>query len=686
MPIPNWLCSLCLSLLAAPLMAANAPTSLQPMDVFELEWADRPAVSPDGRSVVYQRMSFDRLRDRRLSTLWLRGIGSSMHQPLTQIGQNAGSAAWSPDGDRLAWVQRSDGSAQVHVRWMESGRSAAVSSLSGSPSGLSWSPDGQWLAFTMFVPQEAVSWAKLPKAPKGAKWAPAPKVIEELRYRSDGQGYLQRGASQVFVLPAEGGSARQLTHGEVDYRGPLQWSNDGSSLLVSANRDPRNDPLDSEIYRLSIASGELRALTSRDGPDAAPSLSPDGRWLAWLGFDDRKLAAHATRLYVMELDEGSPRQLLADLDRSIDSIGWDEKGRGLYLVYTDQGQDVLAYVDRRRDRLQVLDRQFGGTAMGRPYGGGSFDARGGTLAYTRGSASAPADLAYLNRRDEGVMLTDLNADLLPHRVLGEVEERWVESSADGRRIQSWVVKPPHFDTAKKYPLLLEIHGGPHADYGPRFAPETQLYAAAGYVVLYVNPRGSTSYGEEFTNLIQNAYPGQDYDDLISSVDAVLAEGYVDPNRLFVTGGSGGGVLTAWIIGQTERFRAAVVAKPVINWISFALTADAYPFFTRYWFPAMPWEDPQHYWQRSPLMAVGKVSTPTMLIVGEADYRTPIGEAEQYYQALQLRGIKSALVRIPGASHGINLRPSHMISQVLYTTGWFEHVEAEVLAETARTVH
>ena len=666
-----------------PVLAAEQPTSLQPMDVFELEWADGPAVAPDGRSVVYQRMSFDRLKDRRSSVLWMREIGGDLHQPLTKAGSNAGSPAWSDDGERLAWVQRDGGSAQIFVRWMGSGRSAKISNLPNSPGGLSWSPDGNWLAFSMFVPKAPVSWVKLPKAPAGADWAPAPKVIEELRYRGDGRGYLEAGARQVFVLPADGGTARQLTFGEVNYGGSLTWAKDAKSLLLSANENPDTDPLDSEIYRLNIASGELTALTDRNGPDSSPALSADGRWLAWVGFDDRKLASHSQRLYVMPAEGGKIERLVADLDRSIGGFAWDSDSRGLHVVYTDQGQDVLAYVDRRRGRVTEIDRQFGGTAMGRPYGGGSMDSRSGVVVYTRGSAYAPADLAYLSKRDEPRMLTDLNADILPHRVLAKVEERWFSSSADGRQIQGWVVKPPHFDPARKYPLLLEIHGGPHADYGPRFAPETQLYAAQGYVVLYVNPRGSSSYGEEFTNLIQNAYPGQDYDDLMSSVDAIIAEGYVDPERLFVTGGSGGGVLTAWIVGHTDRFVAAVVAKPVINWISFVLTADAYPLFTRYWFPAMPWEDPQHYLDRSPLMKVGNVSTPTMLIVGEQDHRTPISESEQFYQALQLRQIKSALVRIPGASHGINLRPSHMLAQVLYTSGWFEHVEAELKADAAR---
>jgi acylaminoacyl-peptidase len=234
-----------------------------------------------------------------------------------------------------------------------------------------------------------------------------------------------------------------------------------------------------------------------------------------------------------------------------------------------------------------------------------------------------------------------------------------------------VARPPGFDPSKTYPLILEIHGGPFANYGNRFSTEVQLYAAAGNVVLYINPRGSTSYGEEFGNLIHHNYPGQDFDDLMSGVDAVIDLGWVDPGRLFVTGGSGGGVLSSWIVGSTDRFAAAVVAKPVINWTSFALTADFYPFFYRYWFPGPPWDEFEHYWRRSPLSRVGEISTPTMLLTGEEDWRTPMSESEQFYQALQLRRVDTALVRIPGASHHIARRPSQLMAKVASVLKWFE---------------
>lgn len=251
------------------------------------------------------------------------------------------------------------------------------------------------------------------------------------------------------------------------------------------------------------------------------------------------------------------------------------------------------------------------------------------------------------------------------------------SSHDSMEIEGWVMKPPGFDPEKQYPVILEIHGGPHSAYGPNYSTEAQLFAAAGYVVFYTNPRGSTSYGEKFANEIDLAYPGYDYDDLISGVDALIDKGYVDSDQVFVTGGSGGGVLTAWIVGKTDRFRAAVVAKPVINWASFVLTADLNYFFATTWFDAAPWEDYESYWKRSPLSLVGNVSTPTMLLTGEEDYRTPMSETEQYYQALKHRGVDTLMVRIPGASHSIYARPSNLIAKVNNILAWFERYRDDV---------
>ena len=316
---------------------------------------------------------------------------------------------------------------------------------------------------------------------------------------------------------------------------------------------------------------------------------------------------------------------------------------------------------------------MGGTSLGRPYGGGSFSVSSdGVIAYTHGRPEHPADVAISQKNKEDVrLITKLNEDLLGDRDLGKVEEIWYESSYDQRQIQGWIVTPPGFDPDRKYPLILEIHGGPISNYGDRFSAEVQLYAAAGYVVLYTNPRGSTSYGEEFGNLLYHNYPGQDYDDLISGVDAVIARGYIYEKNLFVTGGSAGGIMTAWIVGKTQRFRAAVVAKPVMNWYSKVLVADNYYAYLNYRYPGQPWENPETYMKYSPISLVGNVSTPTMVMVGTADLRTPLSEAKQLYHALKLRKIETALVQIPGASHNIVARPSQLIAKVAHVLAWFE---------------
>lgn len=648
------------------------PRHFQPRDVFDLEWADNPAISPDGKRIVYQRNQFDIMKDRRRSHLWLLEADGSRHRPLTSGNVGDGAAVWSPSGDRIAWVSAREGSSQIWVRWMDTGQSAVLTQLVQSPGNLAWSPDGKLIAFTMQVPADTRPLAKMPPKPKGAEWAPDVKVIDRVGYRADGAGFLDPGFSHVFVMPSEGGTPRQVTQGDFQHRGTPVWSRDGRSLFVVANRnaDWEYDPLDSEIHRVDLASGAATALTSRDGPDGAPALSPDGKRLAYIGFDDRKLGYHQSQLHVLDLASGRSRVLTKDFDHDVESPAWDRDGRGIFFGYEREGRGHIGWIDADGGAVRDLTADYGGTAMGRPYGGGSFSVANGRVAFTHGTVERPAEIAVLARGESPRVLTDLNSDLLGRKRQAPIEEFRVTSS-DGLSVQGWIAKPPQFEEGRKYPLLLEIHGGPYQNYGPRFAPEIQLYASAGYVVVYVNPRGSTSYGQAFADQIQHNYPSRDYDDLMAAVDEVIARGYIDTDRLYVTGGSGGGVLTAWIVGHTDRFRAAVVAKPVINWTSHALTADGYVFFTQYWFPAPPWEAQEQYWKRSPLAHVGKVKTPTMLITGESDYRTPIAETEQYYQALKLRRVETAMVRIPGASHGINARPSNMIAQVLNTLAWFE---------------
>ena len=512
----------------------------------------------------------------------------------------------------------------------------------------------------------------------GAEWAEPAIVIEKINYRADGEGYLESGFNHLFVVPADGGTPRQVTRGDYNHNGAPAWSSDGRSLVFSANRhdDWETSPVNSEVYSVSLDDGAITSLTERNGPDMAPVVSPDGSRIAYLGNDDHRWGYHVTNLYVMNADGSAGKQLIADLDRDVAGLRWSADGRGLFFQYDDEGNTKVAFAPLDGE-FRMLAESLGGNSIGRPYGGGSFStSTAGSVAYTYGIPSAPADVAVVGAGGENHrVVTALNDDVLEHKELGQVEEIWFESSHDGRRVQGWIVKPPGFDPARTYPLVLEIHGGPFANYGDRFAAELQLYAAAGNVVLYTNPRGSTSYGQEFGNLIHHSYPGNDYHDLMSGVDAVIERGYVDADNLFVTGGSGGGVLTAWIVGNTDRFRAAVSQKPVINWYSWALTADI-GWISNYWFPGPPWEHQDQYMARSPISLVGNVTTPTMLLTGEEDHRTPIPESEQFYQALKMQGVDAALVRIPGSSHGIASRPSNLIAKVQHVLAWFDRYKVE----------
>ncbi len=642
-------------------------------DVFQLEVAVNPQVSPDGDEVVYVRRSMDIMQDRAVSNLWRIDGDGDNHRPLLSGPKNYSSPRWSPSGDRLVYVASVEGRGpEIHVRWMDTGATALLTNLPKSPSAISWSPDGEHLVFQMFVESNGKPLAKPPAKPKGAKWAPGVKVIDSVYYRRDGAGYLDPGYSHLFIVSAEGGTPRQLTQGDFNHSGPIAWR-DNSSIVFSANRntDWEYDPTDSELWQLNIDNGEISKITDRDGPDGSPTISPDGKKLAYLGYDDKLMGYHNTEVYVMDFGSGDTQVLTEEFDRSVDRVTWSQDSRNLYIQYDDHGKSHLALL-KPNGEVSSITASLGGVSLGRPYTSGGFSVGGkNVFAVTLGNPLRPSDLGIGRGNGTPKQVTSLNEDLFGHKKLADLEEITWQSSADDLEIQGWIAKPPGFEPGKKYPLILEIHGGPFAAYGPQFSPEVQLYAAAGYVVLYTNPRGSTSYGYDFANEIHHNYPGQDYDDLMSGVDAVIAKGFVDEDQLFVTGGSGGGVLTSWIVGKTDRFAAAVVAKPVINWISFSLTADFSTVFTRYWFKDMPWTDPDAYWERSPLSLVGNVTTPTALLTGEVDYRTPISESEQYYQALKLRKIDTALIRVPKASHGIAARPSQLIAKVDNVLAWFE---------------
>ncbi len=641
-------------------------------DIFELEYANDPQISPNGDQIIYERRSNDIMTDKSRSNLWIVNANGSGHRPIVSGAAQATSPRWSADSERIAYVRSEENGSTIHVRWMDTGQTAQVASLQKNPSSLTWSPDGRWLAFSMQVDAESEPLAKPPEMPEGAEWSEPVKVIGSVIYRRDGKGFLEPAYAHIFVVPADGGTPRQLTAGAFNYEGPFSWTPDSTDIVFAGNqnKDWEYQRIERDIYSVSVTNGTLKKLSEKAGGETLPVISPDGRKIAYIYDDNRMLAYRNKVLRVMNIDGSGDRELTGDLDRSVGNIQWAGNGRSIYFQYDDRALRKVARVSMSGVISQAV-AGLGGTTTGRPYVSGSFTvSENGNVAYTIGRPDRPADVAVVNRRGQQV-LTSLNDDLLGNRVLGEVRNIIYYSTFDGQEIQGWYVTPPGFDPAIKYPLILEIHGGPHSAYGPYFSAEVQRYAAEGYVVFYDNHRGSTSYGEDFALLLQNKYASrEDFADHMSGIDAVIELGFIDTDNLFITGGSAGGIASAYAIGLTDRFSAAAVAKPVINWISKTLTADSYTYQITHQFPGMPWEEVEHYWQRSPLSLVGNVVTPTLLITGEEDYRTPISETEQFYQALKMRRVDVVMVRIPGSSHGIAGRPSRLIAKTDKILAWF----------------
>jgi len=649
-------------LLLLPLgAAAQERNDRLTLDLY-LEWeqvAD-PQVSPDGSQIVFTRRWVDKINDRWESSLWIMNADGSKLRKLT----DGSSPRWSPDGTRLAFLHQGEPrGTQLFVRWMDAeGATTQITRVEKAASGIVWSPDGNSIAFSMLVPKEE-RWAiRLPARPEGAKWTADPRIVTKLDYRQDRQGFTDDGYRHVFLVPATGGTPRQLTEGDFNHGDP-EWTPDGTRILFSGLRteDAEYAWRESDIYAVNVASGEVRQLTTRKGPDNNPVVSPDGKLVAYTGYDFTDDSYIANRLYLMNADGSSPREIAAGLDRSPSSITWAADNGGVYFTAEDQGAANLYFAGLSGPARKVTDGKHMLSLS-------SMTARGlavGTLA----SAHQPGDVVTFDvRRPQLTRLTDVNADVLAGKTLGEVEEIWYPSVGN-YRIQGWVIKPPNFDRSKKYPLILTIHGGPHSMYNGAFNFGWQEHAANGYVVLYTNPRGSTGYGSAFGNAIKNAYPDKDFDDLMAGVDTVIRRGYIDERNLFVYGCSGGGVLTAWIVGHTNRFTAASSNCPVINWLSFVGTTDGPSWYKN--FAKLPWEDPSEHLRRSPLMYVGNVTTPTMLMTGELDLRTPIPQTEEFYEALKVRKVPTAMIRFKEEYHGTTSRPSNFLRTQLYLRSWFE---------------
>ena len=543
---------MCLSL--ATVAYGQQPLALE--QYLDMESISSPRLSPGGSEVVYTRGWIDKMNDTRASALWIMNADGSQNRFLVE----GSSPRWSPSGDRIAFVAKGEPSgSQLIVLYRGVAEPATqITRLENGPSGLSWSPDGKWIAFTALVDGDSGWDISPPGKPEGAKWTQSPRVVEELVYRRDRVGFYEAGYTHIFVVPATGGTPRQVTSGSWHHgRGGLSWTPDGAEILFSSLRvlDAEYAWRESEIYAVKVASRAVRQLSARRGPDAGPVASPNGKYVAYTGYDFTDDTYIASTLYVMDIDGQNSRALTQALDRTPRSLMWAEDDAGVYFGANDHGTRNLYFVSMQGAVSSVTQGNHMLTVS---------DINDGQAVGVLSSPHRSNELVGLDM-DAGALTTlvSVNDDVLDYVALGEVEE-FTYTSTDTLEIQGWIVKPPEFDPSKKYPLILAIHGGPHGMYHVGFNFGWQFHAAKGYVVLYTNPRGSSGYGSAFGNEIKRAYPGKDYDDLMAAVDEVISRGFVDEENMFVYGCSGGGVLTSWVVGRRRtglRLQAPIVPSP-----------------------------------------------------------------------------------------------------------------------------
>ncbi len=636
----------------------------------DLQSAGAPQISPDGSQILYTRRMIDKQADKYQSAIWIVNADGSHHRFLAK----GSGEVWSADGKSFAFLAEGEpkGMQIFAMQLGVSGPPSQLTWLTEEPGNLRWSPDGKWIGFTMKVP-DTEKWAvDLPTAPEDAKWAKAPRYTERLHTFRDQAGFTERAWRHLFLVASDGGAPRQVTSGnwsvgsssfEVATSVEWEFMPDGRSAVIEGYKegDPDRNDRESYIYSVDLKGGTLTRLTKTIGSWAQPAVSPDGKTVAYVGYTKTD-TNHVMDLWTMSADGGNATLQSEGFDREPRGLKWAPDGSALYFTAEDRGSIHLYSWARGKGIRQLTN---GPEVLLNPTIGK------GAIAAIRSSFRAPGDVVLLNaRRPESVQqLTHLNEELLREVALANAEEIWYDSSG-GAKIQGWIVKPPNFDRARRYPLLLEIHGGPQAMYNVQFSPQFQNFAANGYVVLYVNPRGSTGYGSAFGDAILKHYPGPDYDDLMAGVDAVLKQGIIDDSRMYVSGCSGGGVLSSWVISHTNRFAAAAVRCPVIDWISMAGETDV-PFFTYRFFKKPFWEDPTDWLEQSSLMHVGNVKTPTLIMTGELDRRTPIPQSEEFYQALKYRGVPAALLRFDQEYHGTGSKPSNWMRTQLYMMSWFQ---------------
>lgn len=665
-------------LLWLPIGALHAESLVVP-DYLDFEEVSDPQMSPDGRQVIYTRTWIDRRKDEEASALWIVDADGSRNRFLVE-GSNA---RWSPDGQRILYLAADDNDKpQIFVRWMGGDSSATqVTRIEHPPHAPQWSPDGSRIAFVAIVPSEEAWEIDMPAPPEGAEWTEPPRIVHRLHYRQDRVGYTDPGFSHLFVVSADAGTPRQVTHGEwhvgaqfdgLFFGAGYDWMPDGRTIVFDGLQDVESDFLyrRSQIYAVNVETEDLTQLTREEGYWSQPTVSPDGERIAFTGYPASDATYTMPRLYVMAGDGSGVRLLTGNFDREPGNLTWADNGRGIYFSAEDRGYSNVFYTSLGGETRNVTS---GKAVTHLVSASDSTD----EAAVIRQSYTEPGDVYTITLDSDADLrrLTSVNGDLLHGKELGEQEEiRYV--SADGTEVYGWLVKPPGFSPEREYPLILEIHGGPFAQYDGRFDFRFQVFASNGFVVLYTNPRGSTGYGEAFSQAIDHAYPSVDYDDLMAGVDAVVEMGFVDTDRLYVGGCSGGGVLSSWVIGHTNRFAAAAVRCPVTNWISMAGQTDI-PYFTHSFFEKPYWADPTDWLHQSPVMHVGNVSTPTLVMTGIEDLRTPMPQSEEYYAALKMRGVPSKLLRFNEEYHGTGAKPSNYMRTLLYMMSWYnEHTLSE----------
>ncbi|HWW86435.1 MAG TPA: S9 family peptidase [Vicinamibacterales bacterium] len=668
-----------LTVAALAAQETKSPTRLTSDHWLDWERVSDAQISPDGSRIVYTREHVNKLEDKWEPALWMVNADGSRNRFLAK-----GSAArWSPDGKRLLYLAEGEPKgAQLFVRWLDTdGPATQITRVTDAPRRARWSPDGRSIAFSMFVPEQEKWSISMPEEPKGAKWTPAPRIVSTLHYRQDQVGFLEDGFTHLFVVSAEGGTPRQITNGkwsvgagELRMGAAIDWTPDSRTIVFAGNRSP-NAELQyelSQLYRVDVESGGVTDLVSQPGAWDDPAVSPDGNWVAFTGHPTSPRTYVISDLYVTPVTGGTIRKISGDFDRHPTNLRWAPDSTAVYFDSDDHGSRNVYLASANEGSSGVKPVTTGAHVL-------TFDSSSRDLmaAGTSSDPDHPQDIVRYSLRQPAQLakLTGVNEDVLRGKQLAKTEELMYTSTGN-TKVQGWVVKPPSFDPAKKYPLILEIHGGPFSMYNVAFNYMFQNFAANDFVVLFTNPRGSTGYGSPFVNGIDHNYPGPDYDDLMAGVDAVVAKGFIDTSRMYVSGCSGGGVLSSWVIGHTDRFAAAAVRCPVIDWISMAGHSDV-PLFTYSFFQKPFWEDPKDWLSHSSLMSVGNITTPTLLMTGVLDRRTPMAQTEEFYSALKVRGVPVKLLEINDQYHGTGTRPSNYIRTQLYMMSWFRKFTREV---------